>query len=79
MLERLKELSLRYEDLQAQLADPSVYGDAGRLRVVNRELKELAPVAEAYQAYQQAAADAAAIAVSRKGAAASIPTWDEIW
>ena len=60
MLEKLKELALRYEDLQAQLADPSVYGDADRLRTVNRELKELAPVAETYQAYQQAEADAAA-------------------
>ena len=60
MLEKLKELALRYEDLQAQLADPSVYGDAGRLRTVNRELKELAPVAETYQAYQKAEADSAA-------------------
>ena len=47
MREKLKELILRYEDLQAQLADPSVYADAGRLRDVNRELKDLAPVAEA--------------------------------
>ena len=31
MQEKLKELALRYEDLQAQLADPSVYGDAERL------------------------------------------------
>ena len=60
MLEKLKELALRYEDLQAQLADPSVYGDADRLRTVNRELKELAPVAETYQAYRRAEADAAA-------------------
>ena len=42
MLEKLRELALRYEDLQAQLADPTVYGDADRLRTVNRELKELA-------------------------------------
>ena len=28
MLEKLKELSLRYEDLEMQLGDPSVYGDA---------------------------------------------------
>ena len=41
MLEKLKELALRYEDLQAQLADPSVYGDAERLKTVNRELKDL--------------------------------------
>ena len=54
MLEKLKELALRYEDLQAQLADPSVYGDAERLKTVNRELKDLTPVAEAYQAYRQA-------------------------
>ena len=60
MLEKLKELALRYEDLQAQLADPSVYGDADRLRTVNRELKELAPVTETYQAYQKAEADSAA-------------------
>ena len=60
MLEKLKELALRYEDLQAQLADPSVYGDAERLKTVNRELKDLAPVAEAYQAYRQTEADRAA-------------------
>ena len=60
MLEKLKELFLRYEDLQAQLTDPSVYGDADRLRAVNRELKDLAPVAEAWGAYERAAADRAA-------------------
>lgn len=60
MLEKLKELALRYEDLQAQLADPSVYGNAERLKTVNRELKDLTPVAEAYQAYRQAEADRAA-------------------
>ena len=37
MLEKLKEIALRYEDLQAQLADPGVYGDAVRLRDVTRE------------------------------------------
>ena len=62
MLEKLKELALRYEDLQAQLADPSVYGDADRLKAVNRELKELTPVAEAYRSYERAAADEAAAA-----------------
>ena len=60
MQEKLKELALRYEDLQAQLADPSVYGDAERLKTVNRELKDLTPVVEAYQAYRQAEADRAA-------------------
>ncbi len=54
MLEKLKELDLRCEDLQTQLSDPKVYGDAEKLRRVNRELKELLPVAEAYRAYMAA-------------------------
>ena len=54
MLDKIKGLVLRYEDLQAQLADPAVYGDAGRLKSVNRELKELEPVAQAGKTYQEA-------------------------
>ena len=54
MLEKLKGLALRYEDLEAQLADPAVYGDAGRLRDVNRELKELAPIAEVWRDWEAA-------------------------
>ena len=54
MLDQLRTLSLRREDLEAQLADPAVYADAARLREINRELKELTPVVEAYQAYEQA-------------------------
>ena len=47
MLEKLKALALRYEDLESQLAQPSVYGDAEKLKSINRELKELGPVVEA--------------------------------
>ena len=54
MLEKLKALDLRYEDLETQLGDPQVYGDAEKLRQVNRELKELFPVVEAYRAYREA-------------------------
>ena len=57
MLDKLKDAALRYEDLEAQLADPSVYGDAARLRDVTRELKDLGPVVETYRAYVQAEAD----------------------
>jgi len=52
MRERLKELALRRDDLEAQLADPAVYGDAGRLREIQRELKELTPVVETWEALQ---------------------------
>ena len=54
MLDKLKDLDLRYEDLESQLGDPRVYGDAEKLRQVNRELKELLPVVEIYRAYQAA-------------------------
>ena len=51
MLEKLKALALRQEDLEMRLSDPAVYGDAERLRTINRELKELGPVVETYRAY----------------------------
>ncbi len=54
MLDKLKDLDLRYEDLESQLGDPRVYGDAEKLRQVNRELKELLPVVETYRAYRAA-------------------------
>ena len=56
MLKKLKGLALRHEDLEAQLADPAVYGDAERLRDINRELKELGPVVEAFRRWEAAAA-----------------------
>ena len=36
MLEKLKALALRQEDLEGQLAQPAVYGDAEKLRSINR-------------------------------------------
>ena len=60
MLDKLKELTVRREDLETQLARPEVYGDGERLKVINRELKELIPVAETYEAYRRAAEDKAA-------------------
>ena len=54
MLERLKELALRRENLEAQLTDPAVYGDGRKLAAIQRELKELTPVAEAGRALEAA-------------------------
>lgn len=54
MLEKLEKIALRYEDLQAQLGSPEVYGDARRLKTVTRELKELEPVVGAYRAFDRA-------------------------
>ena len=57
MREKLKEIALRHEDLQAQLGDPAVYGDSQRLMAVTRELKELEPVVLAWNALQKAETD----------------------
>ena len=59
MLDKLKALAIRQEDLEAQLSDPSVYGDGEKLRSINRELKELEPVVAAYRAYRLAEQDRA--------------------
>ena len=59
MLDKLRELALRHEDLEAQLADPAVYGDAGRLRSINRELKELGPIVKTWHAWENAERDRA--------------------
>jgi len=52
MQDKLKALALRREDLESQLGEPSVYGDADKLRRINRELKDLIPVVETWQAWQ---------------------------
>mgnify|MGYP001220161559 CR=1 FL=1 len=57
MLKKLKELALRYESLQTALTVPEIYGDAERLKAINLELKELAPVTEAYQQWRAAQSD----------------------
>ena len=60
MLEKLKEIAARYELLEEELTNPAVYGNAEKLKKVNRELKELGPVVETYRRYEQAEADRAA-------------------
>ena len=59
MLNKLKDIEARYEDLSRQLEDPAAYADPERLKKLNREQKELAPVVEAYRAYRRAESDAA--------------------
>lgn len=51
MEDKLQAIALRLEDLHHQLSDSSVYGDNNRLKTINREIKEITPVVEAYQAY----------------------------
>ena len=54
MLEKLRGVALRYEDLQTQLGEPKVYGDSEKLKNITREVRELEPVVEAYHAFTAA-------------------------
>ncbi len=57
MQEKLKAIALRLEEVEQQLMDPTVYGDAARLRALSREQKELTPVVETYRAWEARKAD----------------------
>ena len=57
MTEKLRAIEERYEALARQLEDPAVYGDPEKLKKLNREQKELAPVVEAFRAYRRAESD----------------------
>ena len=46
MLDKLNALVLRWEDLEAQLSDPAVYGDTEKLRNVNRAQQSRAEAEE---------------------------------
>ncbi len=49
--QKLDEILARYEHLEAQLADPSVAGNPGRVGEIMRELGQLARVARKYREY----------------------------
>ena len=54
MLDKLRAVALRFEDLQNQMGDPKVYGDSEKLKHITREVRELEPVVEAYRAFTAA-------------------------
>ncbi len=54
MLNKLKGIEARYQEVQELLADPAVYADPEQLRRLSREQKELEPVVAAFRAYTRA-------------------------
>ncbi len=56
MLDKLKDVEKRYEELMARLCDPSVVANAELYRDLMRESKRLEPIVEAYRAYAKARA-----------------------
>jgi peptide chain release factor 1 len=57
MLERLKEIAKKHEDLVVQQADPEIAVDPNRSRQVAQKLAELAPVVAAYRDYSSTASE----------------------
>lgn len=59
MFDRLKHLKNQYEQLCRRMEEPETYSDPALYARYEREARELAPVAEAYSAYERACADMA--------------------
>ena len=59
MLDKLKTIEQRYQEVEARLADPATYDDHTLAAKLNQEQKELSPLMEAYRAYEKAQADMA--------------------
>ncbi|NLT57527.1 MAG: peptide chain release factor 1 [Clostridiales bacterium] len=54
MIDQLAAAERRFEELEARLADPAVFGDQAAYRALARELKGLTPIIEQYRAYRAA-------------------------
>lgn len=54
MTERLKRIKNQYEELCRRMEEPETYSDPAVYARCEREARELAPLAEAYTAYEQA-------------------------
>ena len=57
MFEKLKGIRNQYEELQRRMEEPETYADPSVYARCDREARELAPLAEAYTAYEKACAD----------------------
>jgi peptide chain release factor 1 len=53
MFDRLDQIVQRYDDLGAQLADPSITADPGKYQKVARQHSELSGLVEKYREYQE--------------------------
>ena len=57
MFDKLKTIKMQYEQLLARMQQPETYQDAALIARCDRESRELAPVVEAYMAYEKAERD----------------------
>lgn len=52
MLNKLDDVLIRYEDIQAELSSPDVVNDQNRFRKLMKEQNDLTPLVEAYKEYK---------------------------
>lgn len=57
MLDKLKTIEQRYQEVEARLSDPATYDDPALATRLNKENAELAPLMECYRAYERCRAD----------------------
>ena len=58
---QLRKASLRFEEVETQLAQPETYADPDLVAKLNREQKDLAPLVEAWQQYEKVQQDLAGL------------------
>jgi peptide chain release factor 1 len=52
MLDKLEAIKVRYEDIQAQMNDPSAMSDMKNYIQLNKDYRELQPIMEAFEVYK---------------------------
>ena len=57
MLDKLKSVEEKFEDINAQLCDPDVVSDMDKYRKLMQDVKHLTPIVEKYREYKKANAD----------------------
>ena len=57
MLDKLKSVEEKFEDINAQLCDPDVVSDMEKYRKLMQDVKHLTPIVEKYREYKKVKAD----------------------
>ena len=57
MLDKLKSVEEKFEDINAQLCDPDVVSDMEKYRKLMQDVKHLTPIVEKYREYKKVVAD----------------------
>ena len=53
ILDKLEQISIRYEEIAKQMVDPEVISDMKRYVKLNREYKDLSEIVSTYKTYKE--------------------------